>query len=578
MSLFGKLGRLIGKKQVEEPTGTNRLVGKLGLDDGDRMEQLAAKDKIKPEANFIDLDEDGRPRRLARQRRRDRTRKTYAYNMPGEDKSAETPVAPSGPALIGGIAIPATITPDLFQLCQDVAKSAGKGPEDESVPLNAAFEEAQALVLALNSAIDLEDTDTNAMLLLGHMHRRGFGVTMDELLMLKLVWKAASMANTVAEYYLGRVFELGLADQPEDEIQAMLWYEKAAAGENVRAEFRLGEMFRDGIGTRPDFDTAQLWFKKAAAHGEPEAQYMVGCWYLEGKGFMRDMSQAGTWLSRSAEAGQIDAQALLGQLHLDGRLGAVDHYTAQDYLTRAAQSGHIDAAAALGEMLADPENEDYFDKAAATRWLARAAQAGHEKAAAKLREIPGGMAALSALDAPAETSADTATEAPPEQADAADSADDELSIFKDGTASDGTEDANPDIANDARDEPTQVHAISGSSEEQVQIENVQSALAELIEFHVEQGERKLANGTDRAIGETILKATEASAVALDKVTVGNSVPRYIMSALDELETAKLEFLTNEGDAGGEGSAVFIEIEQELSDLFQAHRAGQTAAQ
>jgi len=78
----------------------------------------------------------------------------------------------------------------------------------------------------------------------------------------------ASQNNTVAEYWLAHMTELGLG-VPSDIPKAISLYEKAAAQNFVAAQVRLGEIYLNGNLVAPDYAKAFALLETAARQGNP---------------------------------------------------------------------------------------------------------------------------------------------------------------------------------------------------------------------------------------------------------------------------------------------------------------------
>lgn len=112
----------------------------------------------------------------------------------------------------------------------------------------------------------------------------------------------AESGNTVAQYYMGLMFEeaKGLT---ADAVQARQWYERAARSGHAAAQFRLGRIHADGKGVVADGNKASHWYLQAAGQGNLDAQYSLGVMFKQGKGVPVDVVQAYLWFTRAAAQG-----------------------------------------------------------------------------------------------------------------------------------------------------------------------------------------------------------------------------------------------------------------------------------
>ncbi|MGC8020812.1 tetratricopeptide repeat protein, partial [Salmonella enterica] len=64
-----------------------------------------------------------------------------------------------------------------------------------------------------------------------------------------------------------------LTQLPDNQAEAVRWFEMAAAQDFALAEMNLGIMFLEGHGVPRDLTTARFWFQKAAKNGQSAAQF-----------------------------------------------------------------------------------------------------------------------------------------------------------------------------------------------------------------------------------------------------------------------------------------------------------------
>lgn len=81
------------------------------------------------------------------------------------------------------------------------------------------------------------------------------------------VWlPAARDGDTLAQRYVGTLYERGL-DHPPDYERAAFWYERAAQNGDVAAQLQLASLYESGLGVPLDADRARSWLALAAGPG-----------------------------------------------------------------------------------------------------------------------------------------------------------------------------------------------------------------------------------------------------------------------------------------------------------------------
>jgi TPR repeat protein len=104
----------------------------------------------------------------------------------------------------------------------------------------------------------------------------------------------ASQNNTVAQYWLAHMTELGLG-VPRDIPKAISLYEKAAAQNFVAAQVRLGEIYLNGNLVAPDYAKAFALLEKAARQGDSRGAMLLGQVYRFGLGTAADPIESYAW-------------------------------------------------------------------------------------------------------------------------------------------------------------------------------------------------------------------------------------------------------------------------------------------
>lgn len=120
-----------------------------------------------------------------------------------------------------------------------------------------------------------------------------------------------------AMFRLAQSYSLG-AGLPQNDDDALAWYQQAADLGFLPAQTALGIMFSDGQAFVPDYPVARQWFIRAAEGGEAEAQYRLGTLLHKGLGIPRDLRQAAEWYRKAAIQGHVQAKSALSGMYRAG--------------------------------------------------------------------------------------------------------------------------------------------------------------------------------------------------------------------------------------------------------------------
>ncbi|HSO06798.1 MAG TPA: tetratricopeptide repeat protein [Pelomicrobium sp.] len=130
----------------------------------------------------------------------------------------------------------------------------------------------------------------------------------------RLYRSLADAGNPQAQLRLGLMFHYGLGI-PENDVEALNWFERAAKQGLPEAQFQLGNMYAFGFGVAPNDPAADRnaaeWYFAAARQGHAEAQYALGVLFLTGKGVQASEGEARKWMQRAAESGHADAKIFI---------------------------------------------------------------------------------------------------------------------------------------------------------------------------------------------------------------------------------------------------------------------------
>ncbi|MCX6074872.1 MAG: NifU family protein [Campylobacterales bacterium] len=113
------------------------------------------------------------------------------------------------------------------------------------------------------------DSNSNAMVNLGTMYVKGFGMPKDIRKAFTLFERAASLGHEVASFYLGGMYENGIAVEASL-AQCIHYYTVAAEANMATAQLKLGILLRND-----DVLSSMKWMIKAAHAGEGQAHSLL---------------------------------------------------------------------------------------------------------------------------------------------------------------------------------------------------------------------------------------------------------------------------------------------------------------
>ncbi len=117
----------------------------------------------------------------------------------------------------------------------------------------------------------------------------------------------AQAGDANAQIALGNVFAEGLYSVPQNDAEALQWYERSARAGNSLGEFILASFYEQGRGTTRNEAQALAWYKLSAGQGFTRAQAALGRIYASGQGVAKDPIEAYKWLSLAAAGGDNSA-------------------------------------------------------------------------------------------------------------------------------------------------------------------------------------------------------------------------------------------------------------------------------
>lgn len=149
-------------------------------------------------------------------------------------------------------------------------------------------------------------------------------------------YEAVRGYDGVAEYRLGRLYEMGIGVTP-DFSRAMDFYMTAAKTyASGQAMNRLGMMYEKGRGVPVDLVQAAAWYEKAADFHDADGSVNGGRLFLEGKGVKRDPQEAGRWFMEAAEKSEPAGMRALAALYTSGLVAPATPGSADELLCKAA--------------------------------------------------------------------------------------------------------------------------------------------------------------------------------------------------------------------------------------------------
>ena len=164
------------------------------------------------------------------------------------------------------------------------------------------YETAYPELLALS-----EEGNTVAAYYLGRMYQDGLGVTADKDKALHYFEMADKAQNPDAAVALGRMAIKGEGIAQNNEL-GLQYLKKAAYAGNENALYELGQAYEKGEGVEKNYTYAFGFYYMGALKGDKRAQLKVGKYYLQGRGIPQDYNAAVKWYVRSANQGYIPAQ------------------------------------------------------------------------------------------------------------------------------------------------------------------------------------------------------------------------------------------------------------------------------
>jgi len=126
--------------------------------------------------------------------------------------------------------------------------------------------------------------------------------------------KAANLGLPRAQFYLGKMYEMGEGGVKKNLAEARRWTERAATAGDARAMHNLGLYAFKGEGGPQNSTTAAGWFRKAADMGLLDSQFNLAQLYERGLGVSQNAAEAYKWYVIAGRAGDATSKARAASL------------------------------------------------------------------------------------------------------------------------------------------------------------------------------------------------------------------------------------------------------------------------
>jgi TPR repeat protein len=159
----------------------------------------------------------------------------------------------------------------------------------------------------------LSATNTDAMVNLGTMYVKGFGVERNIAVAFTLFERAAAYGHETAAFYMGGMYENGIG-VTADKAESIRYYTIAAEANMPTAQLKLGTLLRD-----EDTLSAMKWMISAAHAGEAQAHALIT--YVSNMSQATDINVAFRMMDESSQRAKVEmviAENLAPTLASDG--------------------------------------------------------------------------------------------------------------------------------------------------------------------------------------------------------------------------------------------------------------------
>jgi len=176
----------------------------------------------------------------------------------------------------------------------------GESMEAESLMQQAiAAYDAKEYMKAKGIWESLNGSNADALVNLGTMYVKGFGVPKDIRTAYGLFDRAASMGHEVAAFYLGGMYENGIGVRA-DAAESVRHYTVAAEAGMATAQLKLGILLRN-----EDVLNSMKWMIKAAHAGESQAQSLLT--YVSNQSEANDINVAFRMLDEQSQRAKVES-------------------------------------------------------------------------------------------------------------------------------------------------------------------------------------------------------------------------------------------------------------------------------
>mgnify|MGYP000050000588 FL=1 len=235
-----------------------------------------------------------------------------------------------------------------------------------------------------------EDGLENAQLGLGHLYKRGKGVSLNHKKAFKWYQLAADQGNAQAQYHLA-FYYLNFNEYKNNDL-AFKWFKLSADQGYVRSQSNLAFMYEEGLGVEKNINEAIKLYHLAAEKDDFLSQFKLYKFYEDGKVIAQDLVQAKKWYELiykedydyekvQAERQEDAIKTKAKKLYREGLKESDDsiNYFAVHKLKEAADLGHMESQYLVGLMYRGGMGVK-FDSDQVEKYLKLAANQGHKKA------------------------------------------------------------------------------------------------------------------------------------------------------------------------------------------------------
>lgn len=144
----------------------------------------------------------------------------------------------------------------------------------------------------------LSDSNTDAMVNLGTMYVKGFGVPKNIGAAFEFFDRAASFGHEIASFYLGGMYENGIGVSADKE-QSIRYYTVAAEANMSTAQLKLGILLRND-----DVLNSMKWMIRAAHAGEAQAHSLLT--YVSNQNSANDINVTFRMMDESSQRAKVE--------------------------------------------------------------------------------------------------------------------------------------------------------------------------------------------------------------------------------------------------------------------------------